>query len=98
MPLSTLHECRPSVRVEKVMRPLAEVEPYRCVWREQARGWYQDLEQVWTARGRQEYFASERLEQGNCGREKMFTRKGLERDVFWTQAQGVALGAMWPAL
>lgn len=69
-----------------MVRPLAEVKPYRCVGSKSTGGWYQHLEQVWTARDRQEHFASERFEQGKRGREKMFTRSGLEQDVFWTQA------------
>ena len=59
-----------------------------------SKGWYQDLEQVWTARGRQEYFASEWFEQANRRWEKMLTRIGLEQDVFWTQAQDVACIAL----
>ena len=86
------------MRIEKVVWPLAEVEPYRCVGSEQARGWYQDLEQVWTARGRQKYFASEWFEQANRRWEKMLTRIGLEQDVFWTQAQDVAHRAVWSTL
>jgi len=66
------------VRIEKVVWPLAEVEPYRSVWSEQTRGWYQDFEQVWTTRDRQKHFASERFKQGKRGWEKMLTRIGLE--------------------
>jgi hypothetical protein len=45
-----------------MVRPLAEVEPYRCVGSESTGGWYQNLEQVWTARDRQEHLAPERFE------------------------------------
>jgi hypothetical protein len=68
-----------------MVRPLAEVEPYRCVGSESTGGWYPNLEQVWTARDRQEHFVPERFEQGKRGREEMLTRRGLEQDVFWTQ-------------
>ena len=79
-----MHECRTSVRVKKVVRPLAEVEPYRGVGSEHTGGGCQNLKQVWTAHNRQEHFAPERFEQGNCGREKMRSRIGLERNIFWT--------------
>jgi hypothetical protein len=45
-----------------MVRPLAEIEPYRCVESESTGGWYQHFEQVWTARDRQEHFAPERFE------------------------------------
>jgi len=80
--------------VENVVRPLAEVEPYRGVGSEPTGSRYQDLEQVWTTPDRQKHFAPERFEPGNRGREKMLPRRGLEQDVFWTQAQGVTPGAL----
>ena len=56
-----------------MVRSLAEVEPCRCVGSAHTGGWYQDLEQGWTARDRQEYFTPERFEQSKCAREKMLT-------------------------
>ena len=73
-----------------MVRPLAEVEPYRRFGSEMAGGRYQDFEGMGTARDGQEHFPSEGFEQGDRGWEQLVTRALLERDVFWTQAQGVA--------
>ena len=67
--------------VEKMVWPLAEVKPYRRIGSESTGGWDQNLKSVWTARDRQEHFASERFEQGKCGREKMFTRSGRDESA-----------------
>ena len=65
------------MRVKKVVRPLAEVEPYRRVGSEMTGGRYQDLEQMWTAREGKEYFPSKGFEQGDGSWEKMLTRARL---------------------
>ena len=88
--ISTRHERYTSVRVKKVVWPPAKVEPYRRVGSELTGGRYQDLEQMWTTCDGQEHFTPEGFEQGDGSWEKILTRALLERDIFWTYAQGEA--------